>query len=195
MVNWSPAIQNAANMLSDTLTLTLTPRMGYALWLVPSCTEFTSLSELMKFRPQPYTLDSHSRSYPSFDPHITLTTFDVLPSSFNLDAIPLDNLNPPVAYFDSVKCGNNYLGALSIRISQSSKLMCLHEAVTRHLNMLNMQWKSRGFPHMSLFYVDEPDERKRLEAELKSSRADPIVRRGQIPQVDRQPNLAYDQPK
>ncbi|KAK0232315.1 hypothetical protein EDD85DRAFT_106063 [Armillaria nabsnona] len=142
--------------------------MGYALWLVPSSTEFTALSELMKFRPQPSTLDSRSRSYPSFDPHITLATFDDLPPSFNLDAISLDNLPPPVGRFHSVKRGNSYLGTLSIVISPANNLTPLRDAVTARLDRLNIQWKSRSFPHMSLFYVDEPEERDRLYNELRN---------------------------
>ncbi|PBK98831.1 hypothetical protein ARMGADRAFT_1162091 [Armillaria gallica] len=144
--------------------------MGYAVWLVPSSTESAALSELMYFRPKSYTQDSRSRSYPSFYPHITLVTFDDPPSSFNLDSISLDNLTPPVAHFDSVKRGNSYLGALSIMISPVNNLIPLRDAVTAHLDMLNIRWKSRSFPHMSLFYVDEPDERDRLYAELISSR-------------------------
>lgn len=123
----------------------------------------------MRFRPQPSTLNPQSRSYPFFDPHITLATFEVLKPSFQLDAIPLDNLSLPVAQFDSVKRGEKYLGALSIRISQSNMLMRFHETITSHLDTLNIQWKSRGFPHMALFYVDEQDERIRLDAELKDS--------------------------
>ncbi|KAK0192234.1 cyclic phosphodiesterase-like protein-domain-containing protein [Armillaria mellea] len=144
--------------------------MGYAVWLVPSSTESAALSELMSFRPKTYTQDSQSCSYPSFYPHITLATFDDLPSPFNLDSISLDNLAPPVAHFDSVKRGNSYLGALSIVISPVNELMPLRDAVTAHLDMLNTRWKSRGFPHMSLFYVDEPDERDHLYTELIGSR-------------------------
>ncbi|SJL12930.1 uncharacterized protein ARMOST_16364 [Armillaria ostoyae] len=124
----------------------------------------------MYFRPKSYTQDSRTRSYPSFYPHITLVTFDDPPSSFNLDSISLDNLTPPVAHFDSVKRGNSYLGALSILISPVNKLMPLRDAVTAHLDMLNIRWKSRSFPHMSLFYVDEPDERDRLYTELINGR-------------------------
>ncbi|KAK0465707.1 hypothetical protein IW261DRAFT_1156448 [Armillaria novae-zelandiae] len=140
--------------------------MGYAIWLIPSSTEFTVLSELMKFRPQSSTLDSRSRSYPSFDPHITLATFDELPPLFNLDAISLDNLPLPVGHFRSVTHGDSYLGALSIVVSPAKNMTPLRDAVTARLDRLNIQWKSRNFPHMSLFYVDEPFERGRLYAEL-----------------------------
>ncbi|KAK0215813.1 hypothetical protein IW262DRAFT_237301 [Armillaria fumosa] len=144
--------------------------MGYAVRLVPSNTESAALSKFMDFRPKSYTQNSQSRSYPSFYPHITLVTLDEPPSSFNLESVSFDHLTPPVAHFDSVKCGNSYLGALSIVISPVNNLMPLRDAITAHLDMLNIRWKSRSFPHMSLFYVDEPDERDRLYAELINER-------------------------
>ncbi|KAK0215816.1 hypothetical protein IW262DRAFT_237378 [Armillaria fumosa] len=145
--------------------------MGYAIWLIPSSNEFSVLSELMKFRPQSSTLHSRSRSYPYFDPHITLATFDGFPPSVNPDDISLDNLPAPgLGHFDSVKRGNSYLGALSIVISPANNLTRLRDAVTARLDRLNIQWKSRSFPHMSLFYVDEPEERDRLYAELRNRR-------------------------
>ncbi|KAF9480606.1 hypothetical protein BDN70DRAFT_920448 [Pholiota conissans] len=143
--------------------------MGYAIWLVPSSTEFMALSELMKFRPQPHILNPYSRSYPSFDPHITLATFDYLPSSFNLEAIPLKGLQRPVTTFGSMRCGSSYLGALSVRMSDSRQFRRVHEAVVTYLSALGMHWRSHDFPHMSLFYVDEPVERKRLDAQLANS--------------------------
>ncbi|KAK0496339.1 hypothetical protein EDD18DRAFT_1019374, partial [Armillaria luteobubalina] len=144
--------------------------LGYAIWLVPSDTETAALSKLMELHPKSYTQDSQSHSYPSFDPHITLVTFDKLPSSFNLESISLDLLTLPVVHFDSIKRGNSYLGAFSIVISPVSELMPLHDTVTSHLDVLSISWKSRSFPHMSLFYIDKPDKRDRLHAELINER-------------------------
>ncbi|KAG0702824.1 hypothetical protein DFH29DRAFT_919918 [Suillus ampliporus] len=138
--------------------------MGYALWLVPSEPQYGALHSLMNFRPQHYGSSTHStRSYPHFDPHITLATFSCpyRPSLYQF--LPLDVNSTPV-YFQSMKVGNNYLGSLSILISKSRELMDLHNLVVKHLEKVNkIPATSRSFPHMSLFYLDEAFQGERLQ--------------------------------
>ncbi|KAG1739595.1 cyclic phosphodiesterase-like protein-domain-containing protein [Suillus lakei] len=145
--------------------------MGYALWLVPSEPQADALRYLMNFRPQHYRSSTHSsRSYPRFDPHITLATFSCpyRPSLYQF--LPSDVNSAPV-YFQSMKIGNNYLGSLSIVISKSRELMDLHDLVVKHLEKVNKHLQkvnkihhaSRSFPHMSLFYLDEAFQGERLQ--------------------------------
>ncbi|VDC07054.1 unnamed protein product [Peniophora sp. CBMAI 1063] len=135
--------------------------MGYALWLVPSQDEEEALRELMRYRPPGSYLPRHSRSYPMVHPHITLATFDILPHSFHLrDIVPQEGRVK--TYYRDLKPGNTYLGALSVQISLSANLQRLHQSIVTGLDEQRIQWKSHGFPHMSLFYVDEASERERL---------------------------------
>jgi hypothetical protein len=145
--------------------------IGYALWLVPSEAEYGALQHLMNFRPQPSSPRAHSsRSFPRFDPHITLATFSSPPS------LPLPELLPSIkatpVYFESIKVGSGYLGSLSVVASKSPELMDLHDYILRHLNTVHrIRTASRSFPHMSLFYLDEAarGERIRLANILRSS--------------------------
>ncbi|KAJ7189591.1 hypothetical protein GGX14DRAFT_608858 [Mycena pura] len=139
--------------------------MGYALWLVPVERERRALARLMAFRPS-YRRKTGSRSYPIFAPHITLVRFSgpSLPSLGHV--VPPDATETPVS-FETMRVGDNYLGALSITISKSRELMDLHDDIVNRLEaMYQIETKSRRFPHLSLFYVDEADERQRLGNEL-----------------------------
>lgn len=127
----------------------------------------------MHLRPSTYKPRVGSRSYPSFSPHITLVTFPDLSSPITLDALlgPLRISSPPPVHFGPLQAGESYLGALSIAIQKTSELMELHEKIVRSLESYwKIKTKSRGFPHMSLFYVDEADERLLLRQGLANSR-------------------------
>ncbi|KAK0467740.1 uncharacterized protein EV420DRAFT_1501096 [Desarmillaria tabescens] len=143
--------------------------MGYALWLIPSPEEYNAWEELMKFRPPHSSVKPDSKSYPRFAPHITLATFADFPPALDINKLPIYDLRPPVMKmkFESWKRGDTYLGALVIKLSEPRELKRLHGVITSYLGTLGAQWKSRNFPHMSLFYVDEPQERFRLEEGLK----------------------------
>lgn len=118
----------------------------------------------MEFRPPHSKVKDGSKSYPRFAPHITLATFADLPPALDIDDLPIfgRDLKPPVLNYVSWKQGDTYLGALSLKLSQPRELLRLHRAITDYLDALRVQWKSRNFPHMSLFYVDESKERIRL---------------------------------
>lgn len=119
----------------------------------------------MNYRPTPLMVNPKSRSYPTFAPHITLATFDELHPKFKLEAI-VPQTGLVVTHFRKMDRGNNYLGALKIQMDKTRRLEQLHEQIITNLESLGIQWKSRSFPHMSLFYVDEAEERKRLERGL-----------------------------
>ncbi|KAG2126546.1 2',3'-cyclic-nucleotide 3'-phosphodiesterase, partial [Suillus clintonianus] len=145
--------------------------LGYALWLVPSEPQSGALRHLMDYRPQHYRSSTHSyRSYPRFDPHITLATFSCLYRPSLCQFLP-SNVNPAPVYFQSIKIGNNYLSSLSIVVSKSRELMNLHDLVVRHLEKVNKHLQgvnkvhptSRSFPRMSLFYLDEAFWGERLQ--------------------------------
>ncbi|KZV67930.1 hypothetical protein PENSPDRAFT_610742 [Peniophora sp. CONT] len=147
--------------------------MGYALWLVPSQDEANDLHELMTLRPAQSDLPPRTRSYPDFHPHVTLATFDSLPPTFRLrDVIPQEG--PVKAYFQSAKPGSTYLGAMSVHLRKTAELEHLHRNIVSKLDERGIRWKSRSFPHMSLFYVDEAPERERLQRMIRRcfSRAD-----------------------
>ncbi|KAK0467766.1 uncharacterized protein EV420DRAFT_1684277, partial [Desarmillaria tabescens] len=63
--------------------------------------------------------------------------------------------------------GDTYLSTLIIKLSKPRQLKHLHGAITNYLDDLNTEWKSHNFPHMSVFYVDEPQEHLKLEEGLK----------------------------
>lgn len=132
---------------------------------MPSEGEFAALTKLMNYRPTPLMVNPKSRSYPTFVPHITLATFDELHPQFKLEAI-VPQTGLVVTHFRNMDRGNNYLGALKIQMDKTRHLEQLHEKIITNLEGLSIQWKSRSFPHMSLFYVDEAEERKRLERGL-----------------------------
>ncbi|KAK7041599.1 hypothetical protein VNI00_009187 [Paramarasmius palmivorus] len=128
----------------------------------------------MSFRPSTYRKKSGSRSYPAFAPHITLLTFD---SSHRPP--PLDAIVPPLPEgqsgiishlcFESINEGNTYLGALSANITKTPQLMTLHSQIVETMqNTYHIPTQSRRLPHLGLFYVEEPEERKILYTELKS---------------------------
>lgn len=146
---------------------------GYALWLVPSEPEYGALQRLMKFRPQnssSRTQAHSSRSYPHFEPHITLATFSSAPP-LPLPELLLHIETTPV-YFESIKVGSSYLSSLSIVISKSPELVNLRDYIVGHLKEAHrIHAASRSFPHMSLFYLDETvrGERSRLADILRTS--------------------------
>ncbi|KAG2126545.1 hypothetical protein DEU56DRAFT_718645, partial [Suillus clintonianus] len=104
-----------------------------------------------------------SRSYPRFDPHITLATFSCpyRPALFQL--VPMSTKKIPVQ-FESMEVGNNFLSSLSIVVAKSKELMALHDRVVEHLEKTNkIVATNRSFPHMSLFYLDESFKGERLQ--------------------------------
>ncbi|KAH8798680.1 hypothetical protein DL96DRAFT_1638333 [Flagelloscypha sp. PMI_526] len=134
--------------------------------------EASELCMFMKFRPtqasshinyQP--LPPNSRSYPTFHPHITLAAFKTLPPNFSL-AKTLEHVYPVSATFQTTRLGNSYLGAFSVQLHKTKELESLHEIITGNLRRDKIEWRSPRFPHMSLFYVEEAEERKRLERGL-----------------------------
>ncbi len=153
--------------------------IGYALWLVPSRSEYSALERLMMFRPRHYQPPQNSRSFPRFAPHITVATFTVssttAPSLATL--IPSD-IRPVSALFESVNVGSTYLGAFSVKIARTHELMALHDKVLNGLAASGIEAKSRSFPHMSLFYVDESEGRQQLNSDLLSTGRVTTVRRG-----------------
>jgi len=126
----------------------------------------------MDFKPQKYTSITHSpRSYPRFNPHITLTTFPSLPSKSLAQLLPKD-IKPPFVTFESVRIGTNYLGAVSVFISKSHELIELRNIVMEHLeDEHKIDVKSHSFPNMSLFYLDETvsGERRHLTDILQAT--------------------------
>lgn len=72
--------------------------------------------------------------------------------------------------FKDLKVGDTYLGSLSVTVHRYDDLMSLRDSVAHHLGReLHIPTKSRGFPHFSLFYLDEalPREREQLASELR----------------------------
>ncbi|KAG1766118.1 2',3'-cyclic-nucleotide 3'-phosphodiesterase, partial [Suillus placidus] len=138
--------------------------LGYALWLVPSEPQAGALRHLMNFRPKHYRSSTHSsRSYPRFDPHITLATFSC-PYRPSLYQFMPANVNSIPVYFQSMKIGNNYFGSLSIAVSRTRELVDLHELIVKHLQKANkIHHTSHSFPQMSLFYLDEAFRGERLQ--------------------------------
>ncbi|KAK7444058.1 hypothetical protein VKT23_015455 [Stygiomarasmius scandens] len=144
--------------------------MGYSLWLVPSEQQRKELESFMKNRSSLYEKKPDSRSYPNFKPHITLVAAPSLPS---LDSILSPEITKTPVLFKpgSLRAGGGYLGAITLNISKTPELMQLHNAIVTRLRTVHkIEPNNRGFPHISLFYVQEDDERQRLVKELELSR-------------------------
>jgi 2'-5' RNA ligase len=121
----------------------------------------------MTFRPKHYRHSYSSRSYPRFAPHITLATFALSSATLPpLNALIPANAHPVPVFFESVNIGNTYLGAFSVRVAKSPELMSLHDGVLNGIAANGIEARSRSFPHMSLFYVDEEEARQQLTDEL-----------------------------
>lgn len=144
---------------------------------MPSGDEYAALERLMQFRPRHYRKSRASRSYPYFPPHITLATFTT-PGFTNLHAILPEHLRPVPVFFESIKAGSTYLGALGVNIAKTREVMDLGADIVDHMRVNGIEPKQRGFPHMSLFYVDEPEERQLLDRELRTTGRIMTVRRG-----------------
>ncbi|KAG1829843.1 hypothetical protein EV424DRAFT_392773, partial [Suillus variegatus] len=114
---------------------------------------------------------SHSRSYPRFEPHITLVTFSCpyRPNTFQL--VPMGAKTTPV-HFESMQVGDDYLNSLSIVTQKSSELMQLRDRIMDHLKANNIRvLPNPSFPRMSLFYLDESfkGERSLLGKQLRET--------------------------
>ncbi|KAG2054197.1 hypothetical protein BDR06DRAFT_1008141 [Suillus hirtellus] len=114
---------------------------------------------------------SHSRSYPRFEPHITLVTFSCpyRPNTFQL--VPMGAKTTPV-HFESMQVGDDFLSSLSIVVQKSSELMQLRDRIMDHLKANNIRvLPNPSFPHMSLFYLDESfkGERALLGKQLRET--------------------------
>jgi hypothetical protein len=104
----------------------------------------------------------HSRSYPLFEPHITLATFwcPHRPSIFQF--LPTATKTIPVK-FESMKVGDDFLNSLFIVATKSPELMQLRDSVMDHMKENFMRASSPpSFPHLSLFYLDESFKGERL---------------------------------
>lgn len=127
-----------------------------------SISSYSIISYPRTFHPRASHLrTSHSRSYPRFDPHITLATFlcPHRPNIFQL--VPMGAKTTPV-HFESMEVGDEFLSSLSIVAKKSSELMQLRDRVMDHLKANNVRAMSTSFPHMSLFYLDESFKGERL---------------------------------
>lgn len=136
-----------------------------------------ALERLMEFRPRHWRRSRSSRSYPYFPPHITLATFTT-PGFTRLHDILPDGLRPAPVYFESIKAGNTYLGALGVNIEKDPAVIKLGKDIVNHMKLNGIEPRQRGFPHMSLFYVDEPEERQLLDRELRTTGRIMTVRQG-----------------
>ncbi|KAH7103568.1 hypothetical protein BKA62DRAFT_45668 [Auriculariales sp. MPI-PUGE-AT-0066] len=141
---------------------------GYALWLVPVEHESTELQAIMRFRPaRRRHSDRPTRSYPKFHPHVTLATFDDLPANFHLNEI-VPQSSDITAQYTHLERGETYLGAMKLMMTAPAALTQFRADILRQLQRMGMENKTRRFPHLSLFYVEEADERQRLHRGLQS---------------------------
>jgi hypothetical protein len=125
----------------------------------------------MEYRPSSYLKNPRSyssKSFPHFEPHISLANFS-LPHPPSLDALLPSNLEPATAKFKSLHVGDKFLSSLSVTVEKTNGMMKLHDAVGAHLKRHNIETRSGRFPHMSLFYLDEatPGERQLLTEKLR----------------------------
>ncbi|KAF7343377.1 hypothetical protein MVEN_01770000 [Mycena venus] len=145
--------------------------MGYSLWLMPSDAQRSALAWLMEYRPSSYLKNPRSyssKSFPHFEPHITLANLS-LPFPPSLDMLLPPRLERVVARFKSLHVGNKYLSSLSVTVKKTPDLMTLHDTIDAHLKLNNIENRGGRFPHMSLFYLDEavPGDRQRLPERLQ----------------------------
>ncbi|KAH7100448.1 hypothetical protein BKA62DRAFT_706330 [Auriculariales sp. MPI-PUGE-AT-0066] len=146
--------------------------LGFALWLVPEEDKMAELRALMAFRP-PHNRVSDmpgvtTRSYPRFEPHVTLANFALLPSNFKLESVVPDG-GDLSANFIELEKGETYLGAMKLVMSSPAGLLDFRAEIVERLRLMGLQINSHRFPHISLFYVEEADERSQLFDELQTS--------------------------
>ncbi|EJD05700.1 LigT-like protein [Fomitiporia mediterranea MF3/22] len=144
--------------------------LGIALWIVPPEPAATQLKQLMRI---PSSLDPlPSCTLPSFEPHITLSSF---PSSVPLELlrsvlgeIKQTNARPLRVEFTGFGTGDTFFRSVVIDVLVTPELQDVHDRVQRAVRMNGYEVSSPRFPHISLFYI--PDEfgaeRKRIRDAL-----------------------------
>ncbi|KAF9469251.1 2',3'-cyclic-nucleotide 3'-phosphodiesterase [Collybia nuda] len=130
--------------------------MGIAIWLVPSGQDTLELKNVMRAGMGKSHLTS---SYPTFDPHITVTSF---PSSHNIPlstiraAVP-ESQGPIPIEFESIKIGDCFFRSVYITVKPDAALLAFQEHIQ---TALGLECKAPvSFPHLSLCYIDEEDAR------------------------------------
>lgn len=134
-------------------------------------TSYPRISYPRSYDPRPfYVRSSRSRSYPRFDPHITLATFWCPHRPYIFQFLPTGAKTTPVE-FESMKVGDDFLDSLSIVAKKSSELMQLRDRVMDHMKENFMRASSPSFPHIPLFYLDESykGERSLLAKQLRET--------------------------
>ena len=110
-------------------------------------------------------------SYPKFNPHITLATFDVssVPLHTICSSIPTSQPSLTVD-FKSIAIGSHYFRSVYLTIKPTHDLSTLHEHIH---TTLGIEFRTPSFPHISLCYIDDDDakagERENFLREMESS--------------------------
>lgn len=152
--------------------------MGISAWIVPTTQDSQKLDKIMK--PKHDTSSLSKTSYPTFDPHVTLATG--IPPETPLTEIrkalghsPTDtdtdynDVEAPTSgkfkvEFASLEVGGTYHQSVFIRCKATQQIVQLHD---NFHSKLGIEVKTSNFPHLSVAYIEEPDERQRLVNELK----------------------------
>lgn len=140
----------------------------------------------MRFRPAHHHHHSRSslslslspRSYPHFEPHITLASGippSLSPGTLLTHCIPRTLHAPLHAPFLSLETGTVYTRSVYVAVHPTAELRALHAHVRGALGALGVgEPRSPCFPHMSLCYVDDADAGERgavVEGLVGSGRA------------------------
>ncbi|KAF7975854.1 hypothetical protein HWV62_8435 [Athelia sp. TMB] len=143
--------------------------MGVALWLVPPPAERAIIQKIMDSHPPPGSKSRSPKSYPHFEPHITLAAS--LPSSL-APATILASVPPRTpgalklrARFKSIEAGDVYFRSVYIDIDPSPELIQLRDDIHAKLREhAGVRPQALRFPHMSLYYIDDADAAERRTA-------------------------------
>lgn len=137
---------------------------GVTLWIVPSAKDTERLKNIMR----PPSSNVPERSYPSFEPHITLVSLPD-PPPISLEAlynasVPPDQ-KPLTIKFKSLGKGEVFYRSVFLDIELSPALVQVHKQVHERLNL---DPRTPRYPHLSLCYIDDKDaeERERFHDSL-----------------------------
>ncbi|KAH8106859.1 cyclic phosphodiesterase-like protein-domain-containing protein [Cristinia sonorae] len=122
-----------------------------SLWLVPDPDgDAIKLSRIMD---EEITTVKSPSSFPHFHPHITLTTVPSTTSESVLrDAVKPSQPTVPIR-FQSLDVGNKYFMSVYVTVHRTPELVALRD----HLSNVLGEKTVPPIPHMSLYYIDDPD--------------------------------------
>lgn len=122
-----------------------------------------------------------SRSYPSFHPHVTLVASVPSPIPLSLidDIFKTTARQAPIRLaFQRIEVGMHYYRSVYIAMEPSKEVTALHERIHKKLDI---EPRTPAFPHLSLSYVEDEDDKSKDERQMCLKR---LMGSGEIKQLE-----------